>query len=171
VIDLVSLGLWQRRGFLGRHSQSDKEAVLQALVAVGLENFQTRPLDTLSGGQMQRALFARVIVQNADLILLDEPFNAVDERTIIDLIDLIKAWHREGRTVVVVLHDFDLVRQHFPETLLLARHKIAWGPSSQTLGPENLQRARHDREAWNETALWCDSNVDAHAARVERVEQ
>lgn len=170
VIDLVSLGLWPRRGFLGRHSQSDREAVLKALVAVGLENFRTRPLDTLSGGQMQRALFARVIVQNADLILLDEPFNAVDERTIIDLIELIKVWHRQARTVIVVVHDFDLVRQHFPEALLLARHKIAWGPSSQTLDPENLHRARHYREAWNETAPWCNSDVDGHTARVERVE-
>ncbi|MBN9269462.1 MAG: metal ABC transporter ATP-binding protein, partial [Mesorhizobium sp.] len=99
VVDLVSLGLWPRRGLLGRHTKEDRAAVTSALQAVGLEGFETRPLDTLSGGQLQRALFARVLVQDADLILLDEPFNAIDARTVIDLVALIKRWHAEGRTV------------------------------------------------------------------------
>ncbi|TIT01010.1 MAG: ABC transporter, partial [Mesorhizobium sp.] len=74
----------------------------------------------------------------ADLILLDEPFNAVDTKTVGDLITLIKRWHGEERTIMVVVHDLELVRQNFPETLLLARQPIAWGETKATLRPENL---------------------------------
>ena len=121
------MGLWPKRGLLGRYTSEDKASVTHALVAVGLEGFEARPIDTLSGGQLQCALFARVLVQDAEIILLDEPFNAIDTRTVADLIALIKQWHGEKRTVMVVVHDLDLVRQHFPETLLIARHPVAWG--------------------------------------------
>ncbi len=155
VIDLVSLGLWPRRGLLVRHGRADREAVAKAMMAVGLEGFGSRPIDTLSGGQLQRALFARVLVQDADLVLLDEPFNAIDARTVGDLISLIKRWQGESRTVMVVVHDLDLVRQHFPEALLLARRPVAWGEARATLSPENLLRARQFHEAWDENAPWC----------------
>ncbi|MGE7368568.1 zinc ABC transporter ATP-binding protein AztA [Neorhizobium sp. NPDC001467] len=155
VIDLVSLGLWPRRGLLGRHRAEDMRVVSKTLASVGLEGFEKRAIDTLSGGQMQRALFARVLVQDADLILLDEPFNAVDEQTIVDLIALIKAWHNEGRTIMVVVHDLELVRENFPEALLLARHPVAWGASRQTLSEEHLLMARRYRQAWDDSAAWC----------------
>ncbi|MBO6717330.1 MAG: metal ABC transporter ATP-binding protein [Rhizobiaceae bacterium] len=155
VVDLVSMGLWPRRGLLGRHRAEDRQAVADALSAVGLEGFQQRPIDTLSGGQLQRALFARVLVQNANLILLDEPFNAIDAKTVADLVALIKRWHGEERTVIVVVHDLDLVRQHFPEALLLARGPVAWGEARKTLSPDNLLRARQFHEAWDEDAPWC----------------
>ncbi|ESZ08529.1 zinc ABC transporter ATP-binding protein AztA [Mesorhizobium sp. M0923] len=167
VVDLVSLGLWPRRGLLGRYRPEDREAVSQALSAVGMEGFERRPIDTLSGGQLQRALFARVLVQDADLILLDEPFNAIDARTVSDLIDLIKRWQGEQRTIMVVVHDLDLVRQHFPDALLLARRPVAWGDARKTLAPENLLRAWEFHEAWDEDAPWCapEEHVpsDAHA--------
>ncbi|RAZ82935.1 ABC transporter [Mesorhizobium hawassense] len=166
VVDLVSLGLWSRRGLLGRHRGEDREAVATALSAVGLEGFDRRPIDTLSGGQLQRAMFARVLVQDADLILLDEPFNAIDARTLADLIELIKRWHNEKRTIMVVVHDLDLVRQHFPEALLLARRPIAWGDARKTLAPENLLRARQFNEAWDDRAPWCgpeEGGLHAHA--------
>lgn len=156
VVDLVSMGLWPRRGLLGRFSKEDRQDVSRALMAVGLEGFEQRPIDTLSGGQLQRALFARVLVQDAELILLDEPFNAVDARTVGDLIQLIKRWNGENRTVMVVVHDLELVREHFPETLLLARRPIAWGETRETLRPENLLRARRFDEAWHEDAPWCE---------------
>ncbi|MFB8343826.1 zinc ABC transporter ATP-binding protein AztA [Brucella cytisi] len=162
VIDLVSLGLWPRRGLLGRHRPEDRQAVANALKGVGLEGFEKRSIDTLSGGQMQRALFARVMVQDANLILLDEPFNAVDARTITDLLALIKSWHGESRTVMVVVHDLDLVRENFPEALLLAGRSVAWGDVHQTLSAENLLRARHYHEAWNENAPWCEPTVHIH---------
>ncbi len=160
VVDLVSLGLWPKRGLLGRHTAQDRAAVSKALMAVGLEGFEQRPIDTLSGGQLQRALFARVLVQDAELILLDEPFNAIDARTVTDLIALIKRWHGENRTVMVVVHDLDLVRTHFPEALLLARSPVAWGEAKATLAPENLLRARQFHEAWDESAPWCAADGD-----------
>jgi zinc/manganese transport system ATP-binding protein len=162
VVDLVSLGLWARRGLLGRHRLEDRERVATALQAVGLQGFEKRPIDTLSGGQLQRALFARVLVQDADLILLDEPFNAIDARTVADLIALITRWHGEKRTVMVVVHDLDLVRKHFPEALLLARRPVAWGDARATLAPENLLRARQFHEAWDDDAPWCETDDAAH---------
>lgn len=154
--DLVGLGLWSKRGLLGRRRPEDEEAVGRALKAVGLAGFERRALDTLSGGQMQRALFARTLLQDADLILLDEPFNAVDSRTISDLMDLILSWKAEGRTVMVVVHDLELVRERFPEALLLARRPVAWGPAKEVLRPENMLKARRFHEAWDEEAPWCE---------------
>lgn len=165
VKDLVALGLWQRCGLLGRHQPEDRKKVSGALTAVGLDGFGDRPLDTLSGGQLQRALFARVLVQDADLILLDEPFNAVDEKTIRDLIALIQGWRAEGRTVVTVVHDLDLVRSSFPEALLLARRPIAWGPTAETVTPKNMQRARLFQEAWDDDAPWCAPAIKVRPGR------
>ncbi len=155
VVDLVSLGFWQRRGLLGRITGADRADLARCLAAVGLTGFEARPLDSLSGGQMQRALFARTMLQDADLILLDEPFNAVDGRTVEDLLLLVKRWVAEGRTVLCVLHDHDLVRRHFPRTMLLARELVACGPTQDVLTADNLRRARRFQEAWDEEAGWC----------------
>ena len=157
------MGLWPKRGLLGRYTKQDREAVSHALLSVGLSGFETRPLDTLSGGQLQRALFARVLVQDADIILLDEPFNAIDAKTVGDLIEVIHRWHGDNLTVMVVAHDLDLVRQHFPETLLLARGPIAWGKTGEALNPENLLRARRFDEAWHDDAPWCEPSPHDHA--------
>lgn len=81
VYDLASLGLWPKRGLLKKHSTADKMTVLQALNEVGLENFEDKPISILSGGQFQRVLFARIILQDANIILLDEPFNGIDAHT------------------------------------------------------------------------------------------
>ncbi|HEY7750596.1 MAG TPA: zinc ABC transporter ATP-binding protein AztA [Aestuariivirgaceae bacterium] len=161
VFDLVALGLWPKHGMLGRFSGNDQLDIEKALSAVGLQGFESRPIDTLSGGQLQRTLFARVLLQNADLILLDEPFNAIDTRTMNDLIELINRWHGEKRTVLAVLHDLELVRDHFPETLLLARRPVAWGKTSDVLMPSNLLRARQFHEAWDDHAPWCEPEVAA----------
>ncbi|KXF75165.1 ABC transporter [Paramesorhizobium deserti] len=159
VIDLVSLGYWQKRGLLGRVSADDRVALGRCLDAVGLDGFEKRALDSLSGGQMQRALFARTMVQDADFILLDEPFNAVDARTIVDLVALIKGWVAEGRTVLCVLHDHALVREHFPRTLLMARKPVAWGPTPEVLTRDNLARARGFQEAWDDASGWCEEQA------------
>ncbi len=160
VYDLVALGLWSKLRLLGRVSTADKDAIARAIAAVGLTGFETRAINTLSGGQLQRALFARVIVQAADLILLDEPFNGVDTKTVTDLISLIKGWHDAGKTVLVVAHDVTLVREHFPQTMLLARQLIAWGETVAVLSEANLARARRFTEAWNDNAPWCDAPGD-----------
>ncbi len=90
------------------------------------------------------------------MILLDEPFTAIDAGTTHDLLDLMHRWHGEGRTVIAALHDFEQVRAHFPETLLLARELIAWGPTETALSPANLIRARHMAERWDENATVCE---------------
>ncbi|MGC4024816.1 MAG: zinc ABC transporter ATP-binding protein AztA [Mesorhizobium sp.] len=155
VVDLVALGLWPKRGLLGRIKAEDRQRLSQALMAVGLGGFEDRPIDTLSGGQMQRALFARVLLQDADLILLDEPFNAIDAKTVRDLLEVVQRWHGEGRTVMVVAHDLEMVRENFPDSLLLARRAVAWGPTSTALHPQQLLAARRFDEAWHEDAPWC----------------
>ncbi|RFC69025.1 MULTISPECIES: zinc ABC transporter ATP-binding protein AztA [Mesorhizobium] len=155
VVDLVALGLWPKRGLLGRISAEDRRRLSEALMAVGLGGFEGRPIDTLSGGQMQRALFARVLLQDADLILLDEPFNAIDAKTVRDLLEVVRRWHGEGRTVMVVAHDLEMVRENFPDSLLLARRAVAWGPTSTALHPQQLLAARRFDEAWHEDAPWC----------------
>ncbi|MGC4389209.1 zinc ABC transporter ATP-binding protein AztA [Agrobacterium sp. M50-1] len=160
VRDLVALGLWPKRGLLGRHRPADRAAMGRVMEAVGLSGFERRNIDSLSGGQMQRALFARAMLQDAQLILLDEPFNAVDERTVADLMVLIKSWVAEGRTVLAVLHDHQLVRQHFPQTLFLARKLVGLGTTADVLKAENIRQARHFHEAWEENAPWCEPADD-----------
>ena len=96
---------------------------------------------------MQRAVFARLLLQDASLVLLDEPFVSVDARTVADLIVLIHQWHKEGRTVIAVLHDNEMVRTHFPDTLLLARELVAHGPTNRVLTKESQFRARQMCEA------------------------
>lgn len=155
VLELVLLGHWQRAGAFGGIGRAGIAAAREALAAVGLSGFENRPLATLSGGQAQRALFARVLVQDARVILLDEPFNALDAKTVADLLDLLHRWHGEARTVIAVLHDFDLVRRGFPDVLYLARETLAWGKTEAVLTAENQLQARRMAESWDEDAAPC----------------
>jgi zinc/manganese transport system ATP-binding protein len=155
VYDMVAMGLWRSRGALGGIAEKDHHAIEAAIAAVGLTGFERRPIGTLSGGQMQRMLFARLVAQDAPLILLDEPFAAIDARTSAELLTLVQRWHREGRTVLAALHDVDLVSAIFPETLLLAREPVAWGPTREALTVENLNKAQRMCEAFDETAETC----------------
>ena len=155
VFDFVGTGLWRSIGFFGGMGRGARDKIAQALAAVGLNGFENRSIGTLSGGQMQRMLFARVLLQDSRLIVLDEPFNAIDAKTSADLLDLVQRWHGEGRTVLAALHDMDLVRNHFPETLLLARGKVAWGATASVLTAENLAEARRMCEAFDDGAAAC----------------
>ena len=147
VIDLVAMGLWREIGPFGWLGKKRRARIESAIAAVGLTGFESRVIGSLSGGQMQRAIFARLLLQDATLVLLDEPFVSVDARTMADLIFLIENWHREGRTILAVLHDDDTVRAHFPDTLILARELVAHGPTNQVLTAENQFRARQMCEA------------------------
>lgn len=93
------------------------------------------------------------------MIVLDEPFTAIDARTTRDLLEIVRRWHDNGRTVIAVLHDFEQVRAHFPTTLLLARRAIAWGATDEALSPDNLRRARAMAEDWDEDAMVCKEDV------------
>jgi zinc/manganese transport system ATP-binding protein len=158
VQELVALGAWREIGAFGRLQHTHKEQVAYALAQLNLSGFEKRLISSLSGGQMQRVLFARLLVQNAQLILLDEPFTGVDSRTTHDLLHMISAWHKQGKTIIAVLHDLDQVRRHFPECLLLSREPIAFGATKDVLTDENWLRARQLNEAFDEHAVYCGSH-------------
>lgn len=155
VEEAVALGLWRQVGAWRAVTAPLRRRVAQTLATVGLDGFARREVGSLSGGQFQRLLFARLLLQEAPLILLDEPFTAIDERTTTDLLALVAHLHAERRTVVAVLHDLEQVRRHFPRTLLLAREAVAWGATAEVLTPQNLTRARELQEAWDERAAVC----------------
>src|SRR5215469_13326730 len=155
VYDMVAMGLWRRAGVFGGIDRKARTLIDQAIAAVGLTGFEDRAIATLSGGQMQRMLFARLLLQDARVIVLDEPFNAVDVKTSADLFALVQRWHGERRTVLTAMHDIDFVRAHFPETLLLAREPVAWGKTATVLTPENLLTARRMCEAFDQEAALC----------------
>lgn len=155
VYDMVAMGLWRRMGSFGGIGGKDHHAIEDAIAAVGLTGFEQRAIGTLSGGQMQRMLFARLLLQDARVIVLDEPFTAIDAKTSADLLDLVQRWHREKRTVLAALHDIELVKASFPQTLLLAREPVAWGPTGAVLTVENLNKARRMCEAFDEYAEAC----------------
>ncbi len=165
VLDVVLLGAWRELKSFSRVTPLMRSRATEALAAVGLVGFERRFIGELSVGQLQRVLFARLLMQDAAIILLDEPFNALDTRTADDLLQVVLTWHREARTVIAVLHDMNMVRAHFPETLLLSREVIAWGDSTQALAPENLARARQTSEYWDERAPWCARPNGAGAIR------
>lgn len=155
VADVVALGCWEKTGVLGGITGEQRAQIDAALHAVGMQGFERRAIGTLSGGQFQRVLFARLAVQDADLILLDEPFAGVDSKTTTDLTAQIMQWHDAGKTIIAVLHDMDRVQQYFPDCLLLARKPVAWGSTTTVLSAEHLQQARCMAEAWDESAPVC----------------
>ena len=163
--DFVAMGLWAEFGAFRGFSRAAKQRVDDAIGAVGLSGLENRPIGQLSGGQLQRARFARVLLQDSPLVLLDEPYGAIDANTVRDLALLVRRWNAEGRTVICVLHDFEHVRQEYPETLLLAREVVARGATAEVLSEANLHRARHLAETQGESsgAAVCHSDHSDHS--------
>jgi zinc/manganese transport system ATP-binding protein len=133
VSELITLGGWREFGAFRSPGTALRARVAEVAETVGLAGRLARRLGEISVGELQRALFARLILQDAAVILLDEPFASVDAQTLSVLLDQVIEWHREGRTVIAVLHDLDLVRAQFPSTLVLARHSVAWGATELAL--------------------------------------
>jgi zinc/manganese transport system ATP-binding protein len=156
VFDCVAMGLWREIGAFRGLETSWEQEVVRALDTVGLVELANRTVGSLSGGQFQRVLFARLLLQDAAVILLDEPFRAIDTKTVHELIRLIQRWHREGRTVLAALHDIEQVRAYFPRTLLLAREVVAWGDTRDVLTRANLAKSRQISEAFDEHAAVCE---------------
>ena len=138
VRDLAAMGAWPGLGFLGRVDSECRARIQSALERTGTADIADMPLHKLSAGQLQRALFARTMVQDAPLILLDEPFTAVDQTTEAALLTLIDAWAAEGRAVILVLHDLSAVLQHCNSSLLLGDGRALFGRPKETLTPHNL---------------------------------
>ncbi|MEM8878802.1 MAG: ABC transporter ATP-binding protein [Pseudomonadota bacterium] len=138
VRDLVAMGAWRGLGLRSRLDRAGRDRVALALEEAGISDLADRALHTLSGGQLQRALFARVILQDAPLILLDEPFAAVDQSTEVHLLSIIQRWRDEGRAVVLVVHDLSSVLDHCSHALLLGANTATHGEVADVLTPERL---------------------------------
>lgn len=131
--ELITLGGWRDFGAFRSPTAALRARAEAAAATVGLSDRLRRPIAELSVGELRRALFARLILQDPAVILLDEPFAAVDSQTVPMLLEQLTRWHEEGRTIIVVLHDLDLVRAHFPSTLVLARRCLSWGKTEAAL--------------------------------------
>jgi len=156
VLDTVCMGHWRKSGLFGTITSAMISQAMAALDVVGLNGFESRPAGALSRGQFQRVLFARLLVQDAYVMLLDEPFTAIDEMTCEALLAVIHQWHDQGRMVIAVIHDIAQIRQHFPQTLMMARECIGWGPTNEVLCDDNFQAAREISNGWVEDAAICE---------------
>jgi zinc/manganese transport system ATP-binding protein len=133
VSELIMLGGWRELGAFHSPGTALRARAAAAAETVGLAGRLRLLISEISVGELQRALFARLMLQDAAVILLDEPFAAIDAQTLSVLLGQLTRWHREGRTVIAVLHDLDLVRACFPSTLVLARRCLAWGKTEAAL--------------------------------------
>lgn len=157
ILQFIITGFWRHANGFGGISKELREKAKLALASVGLAEFENRSIGSLSTGQFQRALFARLILQDAKLILLDEPFSAVDTDTTAKLMAIIRGWHLEKRTIICVLHDLAQIRENFPDCVLIARKCIAWEPTSAALDPEKLFKTKLFHEAWRDNAGACEA--------------
>jgi len=147
VTEFVSAGAWQRCNFWRVFSRNEQHLLQQALAKVDLENMAGRQISQLSGGQFQRMLFARMLLQDADILLLDEPFGGIDAQTTELLISVIQECQQQGKTVIAVIHDLALVQRYFPTTLLVATNLIASGKTANVLTQKYLLQAGYQHFA------------------------
>ncbi|WP_414641561.1 metal ABC transporter ATP-binding protein [Buttiauxella sp.] len=133
VYDVVCMGAWPARSLFSALNRQNRLRIADAIERVGLSAYSKQPIEMLSGGQFQRMLFARLLVQNAPLVLLDEPFTGIDSHTSDFLMSLICQMHQAGQTVLAVLHDNERVRRHFPQVLLLTQENFLWGDAAEVL--------------------------------------
>lgn len=140
VLDVVLMGRYGELGWFKRPGKKDKELALSALEKVGMEKFLDRQISQLSGGQQQRIFLARALVQDADIYFMDEPFKGVDAKTEIAIVDLLKELRNRGKTLIVVHHDIQTVKEYFDWVVLLNRQIIAVGPVEEVFTDENLNK-------------------------------
>lgn len=148
VEEVVSLGLWSKIGMFNKLQHGDTAIINEALIAVGLAGFNTRYVQELSLGQLQRVLLARIIVQNAKLIVLDEPFSALDINTTEKMLTIIEKWKQEGKSVIVVLHNLHYVVSNFEYTMLLSKELIAYDLTTKVMQRDILSKAYANNFLW-----------------------
>lgn len=140
VHETVFLGSIQQFGWHQKSSPLLEQRCDSALKKVNMQKFANHSLNDLSFGQLQRVFLARFLVEDGDLLLLDEPFNFVDEPTVKIFMEILEELKERGKTIVVVLHDLEVTRKYFENVLVLSRRSIGWGKTSETL----------THESWNE---------------------
>ncbi len=141
VLDVVMMGRYGALGWVKRPGRTERNMAVEALEQVGMKDFADRQISQLSGGQQQRVFLARALVQNADVYLMDEPFQGVDATTEKAIVNLLKKLRAAGKTVLVVHHDLQTVTDYFDWVTLLNVRKIASGPVSDVFTTENLRLA------------------------------
>ena len=140
VLDVVLMGMYREIGWFRRTRKVHRQRALEALERVGIADLKDRQISQLSGGQQQRTFLARALVQSSDILLLDEPFAAVDAATEQSIIGVLGQQRDLGKTILVVHHDLHTVPQYFDHVLLINVHSVAWGPIQQVFTEENLKR-------------------------------
>ena len=141
VTDVVTMGLYAHKGLFGRIKREDKEKVKSALDQVELSNFSNRQISELSGGQQQRVFIARALVQNPDLLLMDEPFAGVDVASEQKILLILQKLVEEQKSILVVHHDLDTVREYFDYIVLLNKSIVSQGPTEDVMTAKNLRTA------------------------------
>jgi manganese/zinc/iron transport system ATP- binding protein len=139
VLDVVLMGLYGRLSWFRRPGARDREQAMQCLQQVGMADYARRQISQLSGGQQQRVFLARALAQDAVLYFMDEPFAGVDAATEKAIIGLLNELKERGRTVVVVHHDLQTVREYFDWLVMLNLRIIAAGPTEDLFNLANLQ--------------------------------
>jgi len=140
VLDVVLMGRYGELGWFKRPGKADKELALEALEKVAMKEFANRQISQLSGGQQQRVFLARALVQDADIYFMDEPFKGVDAKTEVAIVDLLKELKNRGKTLIVVHHDLQTVKEYFDWVVLLNRQIIEVGPVEEVFTDENLNK-------------------------------
>ena len=149
VKECVSLGLYPSIPLFHTLKAKHWEKVAEALEIVGLSDYEDRQISQLSGGQFQRVLIARCLVQDADYILLDEPFVGIDSVSEEIIMNTLRELKKAGKTVLIVHHDLGKVAHYFDQVLLLNKELIAFGPTKETFTQANLKQAYGDRLFFN----------------------
>ncbi|MPY67089.1 metal ABC transporter ATP-binding protein [Deinococcus sp. SDU3-2] len=152
-LDVVTMGLYGRLGWLRRPGRRERAQALACLERVGMADFAGRQISELSGGQQQRVFLARALAQEADLTFMDEPFAGVDAVTERAIVDVLRELRGQGRSVVVVHHDLDTVRDYFDRVALLNVSLVAAGPTEVAFTPANLRAAYGERHGALAAAL------------------
>ena len=158
VMEVALMGRYHMLGSIRRLRKSDVEAALYALRLVGMELYQDRQIGELSGGQQQRLFLARALAQNPDLLLLDEPFSAIDLVTEKSLVALLRQLAKSGKTIIAVHHDLPTVPEYFDSALLLNTRLIACGAVKDVFNAENLQKT-YGKSALFEDAINLSARV------------
>jgi manganese/zinc/iron transport system ATP- binding protein len=139
-LDVVLMGTYGRLGWFRRPGAAEKRRAGESLEQVGMSPYSGRQIRQLSGGQQQRVFLARALAQEAQIYFMDEPFAGVDAATEQAIVELLQALREQGKTVVVVHHELQTVKEYFDYVILLNMRLVAAGPVSTTFTPEMLQR-------------------------------
>lgn len=139
-LDVVLMGRYGELGWFKRPGKEDKRLALEALEKVGMKEFANRQISQLSGGQQQRIFLARALVQDADIYFMDEPFKGVDAKTEGSIIQLLKELKNRGKTLIVVHHDLQTVKEYFDWVVLLNKQIIAVGPVEEAFTDKNIDK-------------------------------